>query len=86
MSNAKPQHQPDDAFIVIAHDDKGKLAASPNPFTHPLEAGSIAEAERLAAANPGRRFSIFACIGVAVVEKPRTFRPTRWRTSQEIPF
>jgi hypothetical protein len=77
---------PDDAFIVVGHDHKGALAPSPHPVAHTIEARAVAEAERLAAANPGQRFAVFACIGVAVVEKPAAFRKTQFRINAEIPF
>jgi hypothetical protein len=86
MNNAKPQHQPDDAFIVVGHDEKGRLSPSKNPVAHLTEASARAEATRLAQATPGYSFAVFALVGVAVVEQPKAFRPTRWRETQEIPF
>lgn len=42
-------------------------------ITHYTESSAIAEAERLAKANPGERFLVMSAIGVAVVEAPRVF-------------
>lgn len=78
--------KPDDVFIVVGHDHTGRLAPAKHPFEHPTEAGAIVEAERLAAEHIGQRFSVFARVGVAIVERPSSFRKTQFKENAEIPF
>lgn len=43
-------------WIVGSLDEKGSFSFSPNPATHPTEISAVAEANRLAAINPGKAY------------------------------
>ena len=80
MSKPVPEFQ---KFIVIAVNQSGSLSPATTPAQHNDLTTAKAEAERLAATNPGKTFAVFGSVGRARVENP-----AQWVKDypSEIPF
>lgn len=79
--NDTPKAEKSDKHWIISKLNGGVPLSSPHPFKHLSESDAVIEAQRLATANPGVKFVMYAARYEAFVELPKPVEPDlklRW--------